>query len=116
METRLQLKHSVKAPASLRVTTDNSLSFRFLYATPTGGAELCCEWTEVHHDPEFSGYSIMTVFQCQQLLALGNLHGYIKLLKLDNRGTNKQTNKQTHKQTNNALSQEIGICSCVFLF
>ena len=28
----------------------------------------------------------MTALQCQQLLALGNLHGYIKLLKLDNRG------------------------------
>ena len=79
-----------------------SFYFRFLYATVTDSAALCCEWTEVHHDSEFSGYSIMTVLQCQQLLALGNLHGYIKLLKLNNRGTNIK------------LSQVVDICIVFF--
>ena len=62
------------------------LSYRFLFATDVASTAVHCDWAEVHHDPEFSGYSIMAISQFQQLLALGSLHGYIKLLKLDERG------------------------------
>ena len=64
----------------------HSPSYRFLFAADVASAAVRCDWAEVHHDPEFSGYSIMAISQLQQLLALGGLHGYIKLLKLDERG------------------------------
>lgn len=62
------------------------LLYRFLFAADVASDTVQCDWVEVHHDPEFSGYSIMAISQFQQLLALGNLHGYIKLLKLDESG------------------------------
>ena len=45
-------------------------------------------WMEILCDPEFAGYSIMALSQCcdPQLLALGSLHGRIKLLSIAHKG------------------------------
>ena len=40
-------------------------------------------WTQVHFDPEYSSYCVASLSPVESgWLALGNLHGYIKLMKL----------------------------------
>lgn len=44
-------------------------------------------WSEVHHDPQFSGYSVGSVSPYgSQILALGNIRGAVKLMELDENG------------------------------
>ena len=44
-------------------------------------------WSEVAHDPQFSGYSVGALsLHGSKILALGNMQGSMKLIKLDERG------------------------------
>ncbi len=43
-------------------------------------------WRELHHDVEFSGYSVTAFQHHQQLMALGSLNGCIKVLSVASTG------------------------------
>ena len=42
--------------------------------------------SQVHYDSDFSGYSVGALLGSSQLLALGNVSGSIKLVRLDRQG------------------------------
>ena len=44
-------------------------------------------WSEVHHDSQFSGYSVGAVSpHGSRILAFGNIRGALKLMKLEENG------------------------------